>query len=289
MTRADPAGVAADILANTPEGPPVVAPGTVLAPGYVALRLLSRGHRLDVYDAWSEGRRCRCVVKIARPDRAGEPGVRRQLLEEGALLRRLDHPHWVRLYDVIDGERAALILETLPGATLSAVLDDRRRLCADDAMVLGAQLASALGYLHDRGWLHLDLTPGNVVVTGGMARVIDLSLARRPGPSRRGAGTAGYRSPEQVAGDPVGSATDVWGLGLLLHEALSGREPGATRRRSDGLPPLRRRQGVRRLPSTLVDLVNECLTPDPRRRPRLDAVLQRLSGAHAPTAQSAPC
>lgn len=251
--------------------------GAELVPGYRALGLLSRGHRLDVYDAWSEDRQCRCVVKLARPDRHDEPAVRAGLLAEGALLAELDHPHWVRLYEVADGPEAALVLETLPGATLAALLDDERRIRASHAMILGAQLASAISYLHNHGWLHLDLTPSNVVVTGSLVKLIDLSLASRPGRGRKGAGTAGYRSPEQVAGGELSVATDVWGLGLLLHEAISGRQPG-TPRRPDGAAPLRRRHGLRRLPGDLVALVNSCLEARPADRPPLSVILADLGG-----------
>ena len=265
-------------------------PGSELLPGYRALSLLSRGHRLDVVDAWSDARQCRCVVKLARPDRRTEPDVRQRLLDEAALLTSLDHPHWVRLYEVIDGPDTALVLETLPGVTLAALLDDVRRVRAADAMILGAQLASALSYLHRQGWLHLDLTPTNVVVTGGVATLIDLSLARRPGPARSGAGTAGYRSPEQIAGGELTAATDVWGLALLLHEALSGAQPG-TPHQPDGAAPLRRRRGVRRsrhMPADLVDLLNACLSPSPQERPTLATVLRGLGGFPDPLTAPPP-
>lgn len=281
------AGVPVDGDLAAAAGLPVVGRGAVLEPGYLALDLLSRGHRLDVYDAWSEARQCRCVVKVARPDRRAEPGVRQRLLEEGELLSRLDHPHWVRLYEVVEEPGPALVLQTLTGATLAAMLDDERRIGPADAMVLGAQVASALGYLHSLGWLHLDLTPGNVVVTGGVVSLIDLSLASRPGVGRRGAGTAGYRSPEQVAGTELSTATDVWGLALLLHEALSGRQPG-TSDHPDGAPPLRRRRGARLLPKTLVELVNAGLERRPADRPSLPAMLSALGGVPAGVPARAP-
>lgn len=263
-----------------------VQPGAALLPGYTVVSLLRRGNRLDVYDAWSEARRCRCVVKLSRPDRRHERSVRERLLAEGELLGQLDHPHWVRLYEVVEVPEAALVVETLTGATLAAVLDRERRLRPADASILGAQLASGLGYLHERGWLHLDLTPGNVVVTAGRATLIDLSLASRPGRVRVGAGTTGYRSPEQRRGDDVTTASDVWALGRLLHEALSGIEPED----GDGTSgaallsaPLRRRQRLRMLPVDLVALVNACLADDPARRPSLGTVLAELGGVPAAT------
>lgn len=257
--------------------------GAVLLPGYTVVSLLSRGNRLDVYDAWSDARRCRCVVKLARSDRRDEQSVRERLLAEGDLLRRLDHPHWVRLYEIVEVPEAALVLETLSGTTLAAMLDDVGRLRSADARILGAQVASGLGYLHEQGWLHLDLTPGNVVVVGGRATLIDLSLASRPGRGRRGAGTTGYRAPEQLRGDDLSTATDVWALGMVLHEALSGIEPDEVDR-VNHLTPLRRRRRLRVLPADLVDVVNACLADDPADRPTLDTVLARLGGVPAAAA-----
>lgn len=265
-----------------------VTPGAELLPGYTALALLSRGNRLDVYDAWSVTRRCRCVVKLARPERRHEPSVRERLLSEGELLRRLDHPHWVRLYDVVEAPEAALVLETLTGATLAAVLDRERRLRPADVRILGAQLASGLGYLHENGWLHLDVTPGNVVVVGSRAVLIDLSLASRPGRGRASAGTRGYRSPEQLGGGELTPATDVWALGMLLHEVLSGIEPSDDDRVND-VAPLQRRQRLRMLPARLVDLVEACLEHDPVARPTLDAVLSELTDVEVPTGAPDRC
>ncbi len=120
------------------------------------------------------------------------------------------------------------------------------------------------------------LTPGDVVVVGGRATLTDLSLASRPGLGRRGAGTAGYRSPEQLRRELLTTATDVWAPGRLLHEALSGIEPED----GDGtIPvPLSRRRRSRRLPVELVALVNACLADDPVQRPALGTVLAELGG-----------
>jgi Protein kinase domain len=124
------------------------------------------------------------------------------VLTEGALLTTLAHPHLVRGYEVVTAPRPAVVLETLPGATLAALIDDRR-LGGSDAALLGRQLASVLGYLHRQGWVHLDVKPGNVVVQEGRAVLIDLGLATRPGRIERGMGTDCYAAPEQDAG--VGS------------------------------------------------------------------------------------
>jgi serine/threonine protein kinase len=285
-----------------------VASGSELATGYRVVAHLSRGHRLDVYDAWSDERGSRCVLKTLRPDRATESRARQALMREGRLLVRMTHPHIVRGYALtraLDDGRPVLVLETLGGETLSHLvhrLDERHRhLPIDDVAMLGLQLASAVGYLHRLGWLHLDLKPSNIVADGGRAKLLDLSIARRPGRVRPGTGTAEYLAPEQARGGQVGPAADVWGLGAVLCTALTGAPPyddiepsgltadseeGSTDESSttderavgypqlDGPPTSIRRR--RRLPSVIADLVDGCLRVEPAQRPTLPTVSATL-------------
>ncbi len=194
-----------------------------LPAGYRPLSLLADGRRLETWDAWDEARGTRCVVKLLRADRRDDPRVRQAVLLEGHLATTLAHPHLVRGYDVLD-DPPTVVLETLRGATLSALIDDEP-LGLADAAELGCQLASVLGYLHRHDWLHLDLKPDNVVVDHGKAVLIDLSLAGRPGGGRPGAGTRGYLAPEQATGRGLSTATDVWGLGMTLVDALARTAP----------------------------------------------------------------
>ena len=219
--------------------------------GYELIEHLHRGHAYDVYDAWSEQRGCRVVIRMLRPDRR-DP---RALLREGRLLRRLAHPHIVRAYET-RLRPPMVVLETLGGATLAALLEDGP-LDAADALQLGLQLSSAVRYLHGRGWLHLDLKPSNLIADGGRLKVIDLSIAQRPGRIRAGTGSPGFLAPEQERGDRVGPPADVWGIGAVLREA--------------GGPD---------------DLVAACLQEDPRARPTVDDVvgwLNRADGVPRPS------
>jgi serine/threonine protein kinase len=247
--------------------PDVVPVGAEVLPGHRVEALLSRGGRVDTYDVTSLERDCRAVVKVIRPDRHADERVRAALLTEGALLTTLAHPHLVRGYEVVTAPRPAVVLETLPGATLSALLDERR-LGVGDTALLGRQLVSVLGYLHQQGWVHLDVKPDNLVVQEGRVVLIDLGLATRPGRIERGMGTDGYAAPEQDAGGTVSTATDTWGLGATLFECVARTAPG-------------REPDLSRVPSQLRPLVAGCLQPAPGRRPTLAEVRDRLESVLA--------
>jgi eukaryotic-like serine/threonine-protein kinase len=218
--------------------------------GYELIAHLHRGHAYDVYDAWSHERGCRVVLLTLRPDRRRGG---RALVREGRLLQRLAHPHLVRAYEV-RRRPPLVVLETLGGSTLAALLEDGP-LEPEDAIQLGLQLSSAVRYLHRRGWLHLDLKPSNLIADGGRLKVIDLSIAQRPGRIRAGTGTERYMAPEQERGDRVGPPADVWGIGAVLREA--------------GGPD---------------DLVAACLRADPRERPAVDDLIGWLNRCGVPSA-----
>jgi serine/threonine protein kinase len=258
--------------------------GREIAPGTTILEHLHRSAGLDVYDAWNEPRGCRVIVKTPRPDRLRSPGARTKLLREGRLLKRLTHPHIVRAYEVHDGARPVIVMETLTGSTLEHLIGGTPRpLSAVELANLGAHLVGALRHLHDEGALHLDLKPSNVVAENGRAKVIDLSHARPPGRMRAGNGTWCYMAPEQARGGEIGAAADVWGLGIVLYAAALRRNPLAEIAEEldvdepqlhARLPLLRRARP--RLPAELSTLIDACLEPRPGDRPELDDALRQL-------------
>ncbi|MEU6091118.1 serine/threonine-protein kinase [Streptomyces sp. NPDC047085] len=287
------------------EAPPL-PPGTRPVRGYELLAHLTRTGWLDVYDAWSGERDCRCVIKTVRPDRRGEERLGERLLREGRWLREFTHPHLVRAYDVFDSPEPLVVLETLSGETLSHLVHRlRHRPAAADVALLGIQLCSAVHYLHGRGLLHLDLKPSNVVVDRGHAKVLDLSVARPPGLAPAGLGTCCYLAPEQARGGRLTAAADVWGIGITLYEVACGDvpfacggsvdEPGTGAEADEGgggpddwypqaeesAPSIRSR---RRLPTALADAVDGCLLADPSARPTVEelatALEETLHGPH---------
>jgi serine/threonine protein kinase len=262
------------------QGPPPLGAGEAIAPGYKAITHLHRSNNFDVYDAWSEERACRCIAKVPGPDRVDDPKVSRRLFREGRLLEKLTHPHIVRAYETIRSPRPTLILETLTGETLQHMIESRqRRLPLRDIIHLGLHLCSAVHYLHRHDILHLDLKPSNIVSEHGLAKLLDLSIARRPGRGEKGMGTLEYMSPEQASGAILGTAADVWGIGAVLFEASTGEVPfDAYDERYEQLE--RRAEPVRsyrRVPAAFNDLMGSCLEPDPPLRPTVDEVARSLT------------
>ena len=264
-------------------GPPPLAPGDMLAPAYRVVGFLRRGRDLDVYDLWSEERTCRCVGKTIRPDRMDKNSSRPRLLREGKLLLKLTHPHIVRAYEVLTSPVPLVVLETLPGETLAHLIDRRqKRLSVPEVAHLGLHLCSAIGYLHRGGVLHLDLKPSNIIATHGMAKVLDLSLARPPGPHRGGIGTTGYMPPEQAQGGHLDTYSDVWGIGAVLYEVATrqpacdvGDETSTTEARRIVCQPNPVRR-ARRLPAPLTTAIDGCLRADPSERPPIPELAMRL-------------
>jgi eukaryotic-like serine/threonine-protein kinase len=259
--------------------------GTEIAPGYEVLGQLNRSNVLDVYDAWSEERECRCIVKALRPDHLADLAARRRLLAEGRLLQSLVHPGIVRGYETLRSPQPLVVMETLTGETLTHLIDRRTRpFSARELAFLGLHLASAVAYLHRQGYLHLDLKPSNIVAEAGRAKLIDLSIARRPGRLPADLGTWCYMAPEQASGGRVGAAADVWGIAVVLWEAVSGDTPfGDESLEHPQLvhraPPL---GSVRRLPRALTDMVDACLQPSAAKRPtlaELRAALEPVAGS----------
>jgi serine/threonine protein kinase len=265
---------------------PMLEAGDVVVPGFVVIEHLHRSRHFDVYDVFSEERGCRCIAKLPMPDRTANPKIVGRLLREGALLRQLTHPHIVRVYDIFSEPRPALILETLTGETLAHLIDDSpRRLPLTDIAHLGLHLCAAIHYLHRHNILHLDLKPSNIVAERQMAKVLDLSLARPPGPGKRGVGTLQYLAPEQARGDDFTPAADVWGIGAVLFEATTAEYPFHRNYASEEHPDVyeqteRRIESVRvhrRVPSEFARIVDGCLEPDPEQRPTVSELVGRLN------------
>jgi serine/threonine protein kinase len=245
--------------------------GVHLVPGYLAWAPLGDGPHCTTWAAWSIERWAPVAVKLpsmeADPERA-----RAALRREHGHLTRLAHPAVPRLLAAsLDCRTPYLVLELIEGRTLTHTIE-RRPLSIDDTVRLGLQLASAMRYLHGLGVAHLDLKPDNVMLRVGRATIIDFGAAQHIGePAPTGPrGTDGHMSPEQLAGDPIAESMDVWALGALLHEAVTGVLP--TERYG------RRSARLRHAWRPLHHLLTAMLEDDPNARPTsMTGVLHLLS------------
>ena len=201
--------------------------GSVLADRYELVRHLARGGMGDVYEAEDRQLRRRVAVKVFR---AAGPTDRTRFDAEVRCLAGLNHPGLVRVFDAgANADDAYVVLELIDGPCLADLLADRGPLTSTEAARLGADLAEALDHIHGQGVVHRDVTPRNVLcgpdqrprlVDFGIVRLLD--TARITG-TQMTVGTAAFMAPEQVQGLDVTPAADVYSLGLLLLEALTGR------------------------------------------------------------------
>ncbi|MGH2787231.1 MAG: serine/threonine-protein kinase [Actinomycetota bacterium] len=272
---------------RTFDGPPPLRRRDLILPGYRVVGHISRGNSLDVYDVWSIERECRCIAKVPRPDKLDETRTLRRLATEGWLLQQLHHPHIVTCYEHLEEPHPALILEMLTGHTLAYLLDEEvEQLTLEETAWLGVHLCSAIGYLHRKGWLHLDVKPANIVSEHGRTKLIDLSIARRPGSASAGIGTRENMSPEQARGGRLTTATDVCGIASVLYECLAGRVvfEGHLGEKGEKLfpqlempaPSLGRHYDG---PAEVIEVIDRALNEEPSERPTLDELFTGLTKA----------
>ncbi|MCR6033261.1 protein kinase [Nocardioides sp. zg-579] len=203
----------------------------LLAERYELRDVIGRGGTAVVHRAWDRVLEREVAVKVLlAPEALEEPeAARLRFAAEAKLLARLDHPALVTLLDAGTSEgRPFFVLELVDGGT---VVDMLAAAPLDPVVVadIGAQLADALDHAHAHGIVHRDVKPGNVLVTpDGRVKLADFGIARLLGEvvgvTRTGhtVGTIAYLAPEQVRGERVGAAADIYALGLLLLEALTG-------------------------------------------------------------------
>lgn len=268
--------------------------GEEIAPGRHAVRLLGGGRGHEAYLAWDDRLFGLVVAKLLRPHRVDDPAARSQLEAEADGYAALRHPVLPRSFGaVLDGARPHLVLEFLEGPRLSTLLRRQGILAVEQALPLALQLCSALHYMAHEGWVHLDVKAKNVVMSAP-PQLIDLSIARTLGAAERTPGPIGtdaYMAPEQC-GVPgtgaIGPAADIWGLGVTVYEAVSGRMPFPPGR-TDGspearFPQLRHAPAAlpKEVPSVLAEPILSCLAERAEDRPtaaELAGVLQPLVAA----------
>jgi serine/threonine-protein kinase len=244
-------------------------PGHLLAGRYRIVTLLGRGGMGEVYRAEDLELGETVALKFLPERLDDDPERLARLREEVRLARRIAHPHVCRVFDLgaADG-RHFLSMEFVDGEDLASLLTRIGRLPEDKAAQLGRQVCSGLAAAHEEGVLHRDLKPANVMVDGrGRARIMDFGLAALRGAvdaHRIPEGTPAYQAPEQRAGREVTRRSDLWALGAILHEMLTGERPGRVGEPSSASSASSLQQ--RADPAT-EGVIRRCLEEDPARRP----------------------
>lgn len=255
--------------------------GPVVVPGYEILEELGRGGMGVVYKARQIALERIVAIKTLLPRRAVPEHDRRRFVREAKIMALLRHPNIVQIHEIVEeGENLALVMEYVPGENLSAKLGGKP-LAPRTAAQLAAVLARTVQTAHDQGVVHRDLKPTNVLLTGnGVPKICDFGLAKRFDGSSdctqtgHVLGTPSYMAPEQLSGSQtsVGAAADVYALGALLYELLTGRPPFLADNPLDTLhlvnsqEPVPPRRWQPKTPRDLETICLKCLRKEPLRR-----------------------
>jgi eukaryotic-like serine/threonine-protein kinase len=227
----------------------------------------------------------------------GDPRSVARFQQEAQILARLHHPNVIGVFDTgVDGGDRFIVMELVEGPTLRELLDTEGRLAPERAAEIASRLASALGFAHGRAVIHRDVKPSNVLLPAdGGVKLADMGIARLLSPEALTAtlsvrGTALYISPEQVRGDRVDPRADLYSLGCVLFEMLTGRTPfegdlAALSYAHTHTPAPRVRSIDASVPAAMEELVAAMLEKDPAQRPPTGEEVERsLSASLKPDA-----
>src|SRR3954463_982701 len=205
--------------------------GRVLGGRYRLVAAIGTGASAQVFLADDVTLRRRVAVKVLHPALATDEAFLRRFRAEARAAAALSHPNLMAVYDWGEDDGPYLVLEYLGGGSLRALLDRGTRLTPAQALLLGLEATRALDVAHRRGFVHRDIKPANLLFgEDGRLRIADFGLARALSETawtEHGSlvGTARYAAPEQARGGRVDGKADVYALGLVVIEAITGSVP----------------------------------------------------------------
>ena len=239
---------------------------------------LGKGGMAQVYRGVHEGLQREVAIKELDPSAAKNAEQLSRFKRESMALAGFRHQHIVTLYDLVEkNDGLYMVMELVDGPTLGELIKESP-LPADAVAVIGLQLASALEHAHFHRVVHRDLKPGNVMISSwGDVKLMDFGIAQQEDLDRltrtgMAVGTPSYMSPEQVTGGAVDPRSDIYSLGVMLYEALTGKRPftGANpgevfARVVSGTHP-KLHKVSRKIPKALADVIERAMAKDPARR-----------------------
>jgi serine/threonine protein kinase len=269
---------------------PAMDEGTLLNNRYQLLDRLGSGGMAEVFRARDLMLDRYVAIKVLRADYSRNPGFQDRFRQEARAAANLSHPNIVTVHDFGFAEdQLFIVMEYVPGRDLKSVLRQRGRLNVDEAIPLIVQACAGIGYAHRAGLVHCDVKPQNMLVTPDQRlKVTDFGIARAlatimPGERTNVVwGSPQYFSPEQASGEAPTPASDVYSLGVVLYELLSGTLPftGSTAEELARLHaearPVPINEYVPDVPSTLEQIVMKVLDKEPSARYRTADQLGRV-------------
>jgi eukaryotic-like serine/threonine-protein kinase len=253
--------------------------GRLIGGRYRLIAPLGEGGMATIWRALDEQLDREVAIKLLREQYGADPGFAARFRQEARAAGSLSHPNIVPVYDYgtdADGTQF-IVMQLVEGDDLATILRERGSLDTDEAVRIALGVASALEAAHRRGLVHRDVKPGNILLTDdGDVKVTDFGIARAVAEASMTVtgttlGSVHYFSPEQARGDEVTGASDVYALGIVLYEMLSGRRPfegdsaagvALKRLNEDPAPP----ESIRPVPSGLSAIVMRALQREPRDR-----------------------
>ncbi len=257
--------------------------------------VLGYGGMAAVYRAQDDELERTVAIKLLAEHLATDESFRERFLREARMAARLSHPNIVQVFDAgQDDGRPYIVMEFIDGTTLADEVASRGRIQAPRVVDLALQVCGGLEHAHAAGLVHRDVKPGNLLVgRDGTVKIADFGIARAAEATQMTQigsvlGTAAYLSPEQAAGERVTAAADIYSLGVVLYELLTGQTPYtfeslaelAVKQREHPIRPLRELEpGV---PEALEAAVMRCLARNPSYRPASAAELARELAVASP-------
>lgn len=207
--------------------------GKTLAGRYQLLEKIGEGGMAEVYRGWDSQLRRTVAVKVLKEQLTGDSALVQRFRREAQAAAGLSHPNIVNIYDVgVEGNTHFFVMEYLHGKTLKQFIRERGRLPADEAVAIAARIAEALVQAHAAGVIHRDIKPQNIIFShNGQVKVADFGIAIAADGSTtltctdKIIGSVHYFSPEQARGGMAGEQSDIYSLGVILYEMVTGQVP----------------------------------------------------------------